>query len=213
MELLCSCSAPKGERILVLGDSNGAASHGWVGQLQKLRPRDIFCNLSIYGNTIGFDNLDLDTLNTLRNIESYLRRANEQMGGIDRILIWLGSNDCKAVFAARQEEIPVNLGLLLGLIRDKANMDKTKRILFIAPSPMAEDSLMEEKYHGGRKRLKQLIPMFKEVVDKHHCSFLNLHDSLWTDYAKLNSDGVHLTKDGACRAASIINQYLNNNFP
>lgn len=205
--LLHACSSQKGERILVMGDSNGAASNGWVDQLKKMRPDDTFCNLSIHGNTIGFDNLEQDTLNTLRNIDSYLKRAIQQMGGVDRILIWLGSNDCKAVFASMTSEILGNLNDLLREIKQN-DISGTAKIVFIMPPPMAADSLLEAKYHGGEKRLKSLIPHLERVVKKNDCFFLNIHDSLSATFPQLNSDGIHLNKKGAEEAARIINQYL-----
>lgn len=203
-----SFSSNKGDRILVLGDSNGAAAQGWVKQLEKLRPDDTFCNLAIYGNTIGFDNLKRDTLNTLKNVDSYLCRAVQQMGGIDRVLIWLGSNDCKADFDSLQAQVPGNLDKLLRRIKQSEHSSEVE-IVFIAPSPMAADSLLEAKYHGGKRRLERLIPHLEKIVRKQRCFFLNMHDSLATDYSRLNSDGIHMNEEGACVAATVINQYLN----
>lgn len=203
-----SFSLQKGKRTLVLGDSNGAAAQSWVMQLKKMRPEDTFCNLSIYGNTIGFNNLKRDTLNTLKNIDSYLHRAVQQMGAIDRILIWLGSNDCKADFASIQAEVACKLAELLYKIEKYDNRGDIE-IVFIAPPPMAADSLLEAKYHGGKRRLELLIPQLEETVRKYQCAFLNIHDSLAIDYPRLNSDGIHLNEEGASKAASIINQYLN----
>ncbi|MGE0016552.1 MAG: SGNH/GDSL hydrolase family protein [Bacteroides sp.] len=206
--LFCSFSFHEGNRILVLGDSNGAAPQGWVMQLKKLRPEDTFCNLAIYGNTIGFDNLKNDTLNTLKNIDSYLFRAVQQMGGIDQVLIWLGSNDCKADFSSLQAEVPNNLDKLLRRIKLSIYSSEAE-VIFIAPPPMAADSLLETKYHGGKERLDRLVPHLEKIVRKHRCFFLNIHDSLATDYLRLNSDGIHLNEEGSLKAASIINQYLN----
>ena len=54
----------KSEYILAVGDSHGAHKNGWVDQLKKLHSNDTIINVSISGNTIGFDNLNRDTLNT-----------------------------------------------------------------------------------------------------------------------------------------------------
>lgn len=61
--------------ILILGDSNGAFEYGWVNQLKKLRPADRIENTSIAGNTIGFNNLNRKSLNTLGNIDLYLEEC------------------------------------------------------------------------------------------------------------------------------------------
>ncbi|HRQ29860.1 MAG TPA: prolyl oligopeptidase family serine peptidase, partial [Saprospiraceae bacterium] len=49
--------------ILTIGDSNGASEYGWPVQLKKLMPFSNIINVSIAGNTIGFDNLGQEKLN------------------------------------------------------------------------------------------------------------------------------------------------------
>jgi len=201
----------KGEqRIMILGDSNGAAEGGWVDQLQSLRPTDLFCNLSIAGNTIGFNNGGRDTLNTLKNIESYIESAKQNLGEISVVLILLGTNDCKLVFDSVQHEVPQNLASLL--IKIKQN-DKTGnlKIVYITPPPIAEDIFLEKKYHGSKKRLEVLIPKIKKITRKQHCSFINLYAPMKKEYHNLNTDGIHLNEHGAMKAAQIINQFLNKN--
>lgn len=207
---LAACSDKQPERILILGDSNGAASDGWAVQLQKQAPEYTYCNLSISGNTIGFDNLGRDTLNTLKNLPSYLERARQQMGDIDRVIVWLGSNDCKAVFDSLQEQVPANLDALLSGIEQQAGVSGN-RLLLVAPTPYAADSLLEAKYWGGNDRLKRLVPQFEALAAKHQCGFVNLYDSLCVDFPQLNKDGLHLNETGATKAARIISNYLSNN--
>jgi hypothetical protein len=55
-------------KIFTLGDSNGALPFGWVNQLKKIRPDDTIFDISISGNTIGFNNNGRASLNTLSNI-------------------------------------------------------------------------------------------------------------------------------------------------
>lgn len=206
--LLLGYSSKKGERILVLGDSNGAAPNGWVAQLQMMRPQDTFCNLSIHGNTIGFNNGGRDTLNTLKNIESYLNRAEKELGSIDRILILLGSNDCKAMFDSLQTLVPDHFDRLLTSI-ELHYVNSCPPILYIAPSPMAADSLLEAKYYGGSQRLSCLVPKLQNVAERHNASFVHLHDSLLPHYPQLHVDGIHLNDAGYIRSAQVINQFLN----
>lgn len=205
--VLGACSQRKQERILILGDSNGAASDGWVVQLERLCPEFMFCNLSIAGNTIGFDNLGQDTLNTLKNISSYIQRAKQQMGSIDKILVWLGTNDCKNVFDSLKIIVPEKFDSLLFRIESLGHI-QGKELIVIAPPPYAPDSLLESKYYGGNLRLKYLVPKLEQVASRHHCKFVNLYDSLEFDFAHLNKDGVHLTAEGALQAATIIRNHL-----
>ena len=98
--------------ILAIGDSNGASDHGWVVQLQKFLPEDSIVNYSIPGNTIGFDNLEQERLNTLKNIDQFLLNTPGSIA-FDKVVILLGTNDCKAVFQKRQHEVKENMQLLI----------------------------------------------------------------------------------------------------
>ena len=95
------CGVKKHNKILLtIGDSNGAAKDGWVNKLREIRSQDVIFNVSVSGNTIGFDNNGYEQLNTLKNIDRYLSETTDHTGGkpIDVILIGLGTNDCKAGF-------------------------------------------------------------------------------------------------------------------
>lgn len=201
---------PGNNHLLIIGDSNGAAKDGWVTQLMKLRVDDVFLNLSIPGNTIGFDNLGKETLNTKRNIADYLKRGVDSLERVDKILIWLGTNDCKAVFKDNQDIVINNLDTVLSII-DTYPFKKKPRVYLIAPTPFAPDSLLTDKYEGGEERLARLIPQMAETAQRRDISFLNLHDSILAEYPQMHKDGVHLNEYGALRAAKIINNFIHEN--
>ncbi|NLO70484.1 MAG: SGNH/GDSL hydrolase family protein [Porphyromonadaceae bacterium] len=201
---------PGNNHLLIIGDSNGAAKDGWVTELMKLRAYDLFLNLSIAGNTIGFDNLDKDTLNTKKNIASYLERGKDSLERVDKILIWLGTNDCKTVFKDNQDVVINNLDTILSII-DAYPFKKKPRVYLIAPTPFAPDSLLSEKYHGGEERLSRLIPQMAETAQRRDVPFLNLHDSILAEYPQMHKDGVHLNEYGAAKAAKIINTFIHEN--
>ena len=73
-------SGAPGRCILTIGDSNGASGEGWVTQLARLRKDDQIINTCISGNTIGFDNLGSESLNTLKNIGTYINTAKDSSG-------------------------------------------------------------------------------------------------------------------------------------
>ena len=138
------------QTLLTIGDSNGASAHGWVVQLQNSMPDARIINRSFSGNTIGFDNNGQAKLNTLRNIDNYITTAiNEaKPQSIDKILICLGTNDCKAVYADSQAQVPLNMRKLITVIRERLN-GNTPAIIIISPPPYGPDSILPDKYKGG----------------------------------------------------------------
>lgn len=206
--LFCSCEN-KDLNILAIGDSHGAADNGWVVQLKKLRPQDSIFNLAIGGATIGFDNLGRDTLNTLANIDGYLKRAEAALPEIDYMLVLLGTNDCKAVFDARQDKAVENLDSLIEFLTDyNYPTGKAPEIVLIAPPPAGADSVLIEKYTGITGRLENLVPHYKKIAEKYGAGYVNSYDLLKADIDRLNEDGIHLTAEGYRRIAEAINQKL-----
>lgn len=206
--LFCSCKK-EGEHLLAIGDSHGAAKHGWVAQLSDLRPQDSIFNLAIGGATIGFDNLGRDTLNTLANIEGYLKRAEAALPAIDHILVLLGTNDCKAVFDTLQDQAVENLDGLIKFLTDyNYPAGKAPEIILITPPSAGADSVLLEKYTGITGRLENLVPHYKKIAEKYGAGFVNSYDLLKPDIDRLNEDGIHLTAEGYRRIAEAINQKL-----
>lgn len=196
------------QKILVIGDSHGAADYGWVSQLMQLRPNDVFCNLSIAGNTIGFKNLNQDTLNTLLNLKSYIQRGKEKLGNVDKILILLGTNDCKTVF---KDSFLLSVGRFENIIKTiRINFSETNQpeIIYITPPPFDDDNKLTEKYWGGNKRLEILIPKLLKVVKKQHIKVINLNKKMGKNVGKNIIDGVHFDRKGYKQIAQIINSNL-----
>lgn len=198
----------QGFNTMVLGDSHGAIATGWVNQLKKLRPYDRFCNLAISGNTIGFNNSGQDTLNTLRNIKSYINRAKSDLGKIDKVLILLGTNDCKAVFSSQFDEITPNFQKLLTSIKSEFKPDSIPQIIIISSPPIAKDNRLADKYKGGNARLKKLIPMLKKTALLNHLQYIELNKKLKNKGNTMTTDGVHFNEEGYKLIANIINKEL-----
>lgn len=198
--------------ILVIGDSNGAAGNGWVYQLNRLRnDTDNLINYSIGGNTIGFDNLGRDTLNTLKNINRYIDLAETSVQKLDKILVCLGTNDCKAVFDTLQSMVPLNLEKLILNIREHFFDSYNKPdIVLITPPPIAVDSILLPKYFGGRERLEKLLPHYRIIADKYGCLYADIYHPLSDDFNLYTVDGIHLNEAGSVRAAEIINTAIHS---
>lgn len=200
--------------ILTIGDSNAAAEYGWPVQLRKLLPFSTLINKSISGNTIGFDNLEQERLNTLKNIDRYLDEAYAELSTnseFDRILIGLGTNDAKRAFESRQKEVPANMVLLIAKIRQWANnhQKKVPEICIISPPPVDEQKANTEKYGGGDGRIQKNNLQFRKVAKANQADFLDIYSTLKTGIPEKTTDGVHLTEAAQFQIAVEVETYLN----
>lgn len=201
----CKTEVNNKKTIIAFGDSNGAREHSWVYHFQKLIGNDTVLNYCISGNTIGFNNLDRDELNTLKNVNKNLNHADSVSEKIDQILILLGTNDCKAVFKDRQNEVPLNMQKLINNIREfNYKQKKAPQIVIISPPPFAHDSLLIEKYIGGDERVKNLVGEFSKIAKENNLKYIDIYHPLKPDFNELNEDGVHLNQKGYDKMAKLI---------
>lgn len=196
------------QNVLVLGDSHGASENGWVEHLQIIRPLDSFYNLSISGNTIGFDNLNRDTLNTLKNIDSYIRRTKLNVDRIDIVLILLGTNDCKYQYRDSLMKVVNNFDCLMDRLLGSFSKNEHPEIIYITPPPFASNEKLGAKYSGGNQRLKWILPKFKQLLDCKKIKHIDLFDFVGDRADSLTVDGVHYTTDGY----TIIAKYIHDNY-
>ncbi len=197
-----------GETILAIGDSNGQMKGGWVDQLKVARANDWVINESISGNTIGFINNGNTSLNTVLNIENYLSGHDPHKARLDKILILLGTNDCKAIFENRMNEVPDNYQELINKIRNYYSGNVVPEIIIISPPPYGPDELLIDKYKGAGKRVKTLNRQLKALAKKNQLQFIDIHSPLENVFPYLSSDGVHLTSSGHQIVAEMINSTL-----
>jgi acyl-CoA thioesterase I len=181
--------------IFTLGDSNGTFPESWPKQLKVALPNAQVYNISKSGRTIGFLNNGDSTLNSLLVIDDNLKKANEftKTRPFDFIVMELGTNDAKAVFADRQKEVPGNLDKLIKKIKGcgYATINKAK-IIIISPPPYGEKAEEQEKYKGGGKRVKKMSKTFKKVAKRNHCLFVNGYKTPGLDINTMTADGLHL---------------------
>lgn len=194
--------------ILAIGDSNGAMDNGWVDQLRLLRNADRVINTCISGNTIGFDNNGQAKLNTLKNIETYLRQAE---GPLDAVVVMLGTNDCKAEFDGRFNEISENLDQLIEKIKGEVRRNPglgTPKICIVSPPPYGADAGLAAKYQGGAARVEKLSEQFGKIAAKKGVPYLDTYSQLKPVFSYLTQDGVHLLPAGQVLLASILDENL-----
>jgi lysophospholipase L1-like esterase len=180
-----------------------------VTQLRKIRPNDTIFNISISGNTIGFNNNGRKSLNTLANIDDYMDRAYTRLIKIDMIIMMIGTNDCKSVFKDSLSVVPGNMKKLIDEIKLKASIHKGKPLIFIvSPPPFGPDDLVGEKYADGLERVRQLNDKFVEIAKDDKIQFIDTFHILLPVFRTITADGVHLNPDGQMMIARIIQENL-----
>lgn len=200
-------------QILTLGDSNAAAADGWPVQLGRMMPLARIQNMALPGNTIGFDNNGEAWLNTLKQIDRYLDSAFENLAAaasIDHILIGLGTNDTKSVFATRQGEVAGKLDSLLSRIRMRCRALQPQAgisIHFVFPFPSEEKKMDTGKYGGATERMTRLLPALQKVVERQKARLVNAYQ-LMPPETGLTRDGIHLTERAQFLLGRALTQYL-----
>lgn len=181
--------------IFTLGDSNGTYAHSWPQQLRLALPNAKVINISKSGRTIGFLNLGDSTLNSLLVIDENMKKATEATNGqpIDFIILELGTNDAKAIFADRQQDVPANLERLITRIKSSRYPAINRaKIVIISPPPYGDKAEALEKYKGGGKRVEAMSKAFKKVAKRNDCLFVNGFKTPGLDINTMTTDGLHL---------------------
>jgi lysophospholipase L1-like esterase len=181
--------------ILTLGDSNGTFPYSWPQQLKLALPNADIFNISKSGRTIGFLNLGDSTLNSLAVIDQNLKKAADFTGerAYDFIIIDLGTNDGKAVFANRQQEVPVHMQELISRIKNCPYATiKNAKLVIISPTPYGTKAEATEKYAGGSARVKAMSDAFKKIAGQNNALFVNGLTIPGLDVETMTADGLHL---------------------
>jgi acyl-CoA thioesterase-1 len=181
--------------LFTLGDSNGSFPYSWPEQLKQALPAASVFNISKSGRTIGFVNNGDSSLNSLLAIDENLKKAADFTKGhaFDYIILELGTNDAKAVFAGRQNEVPGNLEKLIRKIKGcNYPVINNAKIVVISPPPYGEKAEMQEKYKGGGKRVEYMSKTFATVAARNGCLFVDGYTTPGLDINSMTPDGLHL---------------------
>jgi polygalacturonase/lysophospholipase L1-like esterase len=194
--LLAQVKSPgKQLNILTLGDSNGSFPYSWPHQFKLALPNSKVFNISKSGRTIGFVNNGDSSLNSLLVIDENLKKAADftKERPFDFIVLELGTNDAKAVFADRQNEVPANLEKLIKKIKSSKYSSVNKaEIIIIAPPPYGSMAEGTEKYKGGNLRVKNMSEAFKKIAKDNDCLFVNGYETSGLNIERMTDDGLHL---------------------
>jgi len=181
--------------IFTLGDSNGTFPYSWPQQLQLALPHAQVFNISKSGRTIGFVNLGDSSLNELLVIDENLKKAAAFIkdSSFDYIVIELGTNDAKNVFADRQKEVPANLEKLINKIKGSPHASISRaKIIIISPPPYGAKAEAVAKYIGGGERVKKMNKSFKRIAKHNGCLFVSGYKTPGLDINSMSADGLHL---------------------
>lgn len=201
---LTACTARLSERkLLIIGDSNGARE-GWVYQLQRIRKGGPLTNTARSGNTIGFTDQGDRSRNTLENLTAYLRTGYAEMGGIDEILICLGTNDCKPRFAEQHDRILENLTELLQRSRVffASRGQEVPRFVLITPPP-ADDSRLPQ-FAGAEGCLQTFTTDLRELAAAEGICLVDIRQQPGAELLAFSTDGIHFNAEGYTRWAKAI---------
>ncbi len=185
----------KALNIFTLGDSNGTFPYSWPQQLKLAFPNAEVFNISKSGRTIGFVNNGDSTLNSLLVIDENLKKAADftKDRPFDFIILELGTNDGKAVFAHRQKEVPANLKKLIQKIKSSSYTSINQaNIIIISPPPYGIKAAVTEKYKDGGKRVEKMSKAFKKAAKHNGCLFINGFKIPGLDINTMTADGLHL---------------------
>jgi len=179
--------------IFTLGDSNGSFPFSWPVQLQQALPNATVFNISKSGRTIGFVNNGDSSLNSLLVIDENIQKAAANNLPYDFIILELGTNDAKAVFAERQKEVAGNLQHLIDKIKGSSYTTISHAtIVIISPPPYGAKAEVQEKYKGGGERVKAMSILFEKIAKRNHCLFVNGYTTPGLDINTMTPDGLHL---------------------
>lgn len=182
------------KQLLAIGDSNGAAANGWVNWMQNIQPSLQILNRCKPGRTFGFDNNNDTSLNELRLVKSQLNEALTLFAdSFDAVVISLGTNDVKNIFADSQHIIISKCEQLLAEIASfsKVHQPALKTIL-VLPAPINEAKDGSGKFVGATLRLQQLRKELNDLALRFNAKVVDAFQLL-KDVGECTTDGVHLT--------------------
>jgi lysophospholipase L1-like esterase len=208
------------KRILCYGDSNtwayapelyddlrGAAGRygtdiRWTGRLASaLGPGYTVIEEGYNGRTTVFD----DPVAVGRNGQKHLEVAFRSHEPLDLIIIMLGTNDTKDLYAAPAVTITAGLERLIKELTDslRRSISHNAKVLIAAPIRVAKAGTGEYLFgfsESAEKKSAQLPALYSALAEKHGLAFIDV--SLCA--APGSADGIHLDPAGHASVASAM---------
>jgi len=161
---------------------------GWPCHVQLFQYQQVWTNH-------WFVNNGDSSLNSLMVLDANLKRAADSTGDkpFDFIVLQLGTNDGKAVFADRQHEVPEHMQQLIHQIQSSAYKSINQaKVIIVSPPPYGSKAEATAKYKGGGMRVKDMSKAFAKIARRNHCLFVNGYKTPGLDIEMMTADGLHL---------------------
>lgn len=169
------------------------ASERWTGLLaEALRGEAVIVEEGLNGRTTDLD----DPEAPYRNGAAYLPVALRSQTPLDQVVLMLGTNDSKAVFARRPLDIAVALAGLARQITSFTGPDAAgappPRLLMVCPPPVHPEpgSWFGQIFDGANDRLTALPALLANVAESRGACFLDAGQVVTTEGA----DGIHFSE-------------------
>lgn len=201
--------------ILCYGDSNtwgddpdGGSRFGhdirWPRVLQSLLGGDSYYVVEegLCGRTTDLDDKD----SHIRNGLNYLPACVKSHEPLDYFIIMLGTNDLKDRFNRSAQEIAQAVGVLVDVARENSDSPDMK-VIILSPAPINENAsrynMYENDFKAGVVKSFQLATGLKQIAEQKNCNFIDI-----AEFAKVGSDGLHLSAESHRKLASVLKDSL-----
>lgn len=139
----------------------------------------------VVGRTTVFDDPKQAGKRGLDDIAQAVRAAEP-----DLLVLMLGTNDCKAHFAASSEKIAEGMA---ALARTARQVRPDLQVLLVAPAPIRPEALACGDYSKNSLHLSvRLADSYRAAAERHGCLFWDAGSSAQAS----PEDGEHLSADG-----------------
>jgi len=126
----------------------------------------------------------------------------------DYITIALGTNDCKAIFAADFEAVKKNYQTLLDKLQNsKLYAPQKTKIILMTPPPIDAAKAIA-KYDGGNECVQRLNQFLQQLATERHLLFLDTYSSLLVGFETKTTDGVHLSTEAQRSIAEELVRFI-----
>ena len=187
--------------ILAFGDSNtwGATpatgermgkSVRWPGVMAAaLGPDFEVIEEGLRGRTLAFE----DPEEGGRDGLAYFAPCLRSHAPLDLVIVSLGCNDCKAIFAATPETIAKNAARLLdvALASDTGAGGDPPLLILVAPPPIAKLTGFAEMFAGGAEKALRLPSLYHRLAEARGIGFVEAGAFIHAS----DDDGIHYAPD------------------
>jgi lysophospholipase L1-like esterase len=202
-------------KVLCYGDSN---SWGWVpGKMgterfdEQTRWPAVMRTILGQGYEVIEENLGARTTMfddprpeyPLRNGLETLPIILEVHAPVDIVILMLGTADCKPVFDAPAELIAGGMEQLILTVQHfrPVNEKAIAHVIVLAPPVInGETEFAQKVFAGSEPKTRALVPLYKNLAQKHNCSFLDVNPFVTPDA----QEGIHITAESHKRLAKEV---------